>query len=550
MLRNPSDMTRVVDLTREKGTGPARTRRPLYVDLLPPCNNACPAGENIQAWLALAQANKFQEAWETLILDNPLPAVHGRVCYHPCETHCNRRELDSAVTIHAVERFLGDLAVERGWKIPVDAPPSGKRVLVVGAGPSGLSAAYHLTRLGHNIEIRDAGPLPGGMLHFGIPAYRLPRADLMKEIKHIEDMGVKIVLDHKVEDVLAAMRDGNFDAAFIAIGAHVSKHVDIPARDAVKVLDAVSMLRDVGMGEAPLLGRRVVIYGGGNTAMDAARTARRLGAEEALIVYRRDRAHMPAHAFEADEALAEGVKIKWLTSIKAIDGGDLSVETMRIDDRGRAQPTGQFETLQADAVVLALGQEADSGFLRKIPEIGFQPDGTVTVAPNMMTGHPGIFAGGDMVPSERTVTVAVGHGKKAARHINAWLRGANYERPAKHPIVDFAMLNLAIYTDAEPSTQRELPLAERAGGFEEVLTGLSEQETVHEAKRCLSCGTCFECDQCFAACPEQAIEQLGRGRRYRFLYDRCTGCAVCFETCPCHAIEMIPEPTRSAVYSS
>jgi NADPH-dependent glutamate synthase beta subunit-like oxidoreductase len=550
MLRNPSDMTRVVDLTREKGTGPARTRRPLYVDLLPPCNNACPAGENIQAWLALAQANKFQEAWETLILDNPLPAVHGRVCYHPCETHCNRRELDSAVTIHAVERFLGDLAVERGWKIPVDAPPSGKRVLVVGAGPSGLSAAYHLTRLGHNIEIRDAGPLPGGMLHFGIPAYRLPRADLMKEIKHIEDMGVKIVLDHKVEDVLAAMRDGNFDAAFIAIGAHVSKHVDIPARDAVKVLDAVSMLRDVGMGEATLLGRRVVIYGGGNTAMDAARTARRLGAEEALIVYRRDRAHMPAHAFEADEALAEGVKIKWLTSIKAIDGGDLSVEMMRIDDRGRAQPTGQFETLQADAVVLALGQEADSGFLRKIPEIGFQPDGTVTVAPNMMTGHPGIFAGGDMVPSERTVTVAVGHGKKAARHINAWLRGANYERPAKHPIVDFAMLNLAIYTDAEPSTQRELPLAERAGGFEEVLTGLSEQETVHEAKRCLSCGTCFECDQCFAACPEQAIEQLGRGRRYRFLYDRCTGCAVCFETCPCHAIEMIPEPTRSAVYSS
>lgn len=550
MLRNPSDMTRVVDLTREKGTGPARTRRPLYVDLLPPCNNACPAGENIQAWLALAQANKFQEAWETLILDNPLPAVHGRVCYHPCETHCNRRELDSAVTIHAVERFLGDLAVERGWKIPVDAPPSGKRVLVVGAGPSGLSAAYHLTRLGHNIEIRDAGPLPGGMLHFGIPAYRLPRADLMKEIKHIEDMGVKIVLDHKVEDVLAAMRDGNFDAAFIAIGAHVSKHVDIPARDAVKVLDAVSMLRDVGMGEAPLLGRRVVIYGGGNTAMDAARTARRLGAEEALIVYRRDRAHMPAHAFEADEALAEGVKIKWLTSIKAIDGGDLSVEMMRIDDRGRAQPTGQFETLQADAVVLALGQEADSGFLRKIPEIGFQPDGTVTVAPNMMTGHPGIFAGGDMVPSERTVTVAVGHGKKAARHINAWLRGANYERPAKHPIVDFAMLNLTIYTDAEPSTQRELPLAERARGFEEVLTGLSEQETVHEAKRCLSCGTCFECDQCFAACPEQAIEQLGRGRRYRFLYDRCTGCAVCFETCPCHAIEMIPEPTRSAVYSS
>jgi formate dehydrogenase (NADP+) beta subunit len=541
MPKNPSDMTPVVDLTRERGTGPTRTRRPVYVDLLPPCNNACPAGENIQAWLALAQAGKFQGAWEVLIRDNPFPAVHGRVCYHPCETNCNRKEVDSPVNIHAVERFLGDLAAEQGWPVPIDAPASGRRVLVIGAGPSGLSAAYHLTRLGHTVEIREAGPLPGGMLHFGIPAYRLPRKDLMKEVERIENMGVKIVLNHKVEDVLAEKLAGNFDAVFIAIGAHISKHVDIPARDAVKVLDAVSLLRGVGTGEAPLLGRRVVVYGGGNTAMDTARTARRLGAEEALIVYRRDRAHMPAHAFEADEALAEGIKIKWLTTIKSIEGADLTVEIMRVDAQGRAQPTGQFETLQADAVVLALGQEADSGFLRKIAEIQFQSDGTVIVAPNMMTGYPGIFAGGDMVPSERTVTVAVGHGKNAARHIDAWLRGASYDKPPKHPIVDFVMLNLPIYTDAVPSTQRELPLTERSG-FDEVLAGLSELETVHEAKRCLSCGNCFECDNCYAACPEDAILKLGPGRRYKYIYDRCTGCAVCFEQCPCHAIEMVPEP--------
>ena len=536
------DLTPVVDLTRERGTGPTRTRRPIYVDLLPPCNNACPAGENIQAWLALAQASKFHEAWDVLVRDNPLPAVHGRVCYHPCETNCNRREVDSAVSIHAVERFLGDLAAEQSWPLPIEGAPSGKCVLVVGAGPSGLSAAYHLTRLGHAVEIREAGPLPGGMLHFGIPAYRLPRKDLMKEIAQIEKMGVKIVLNHKVEDVLAEKLAGSFDAVFIAIGAHISKHVDIPARDAVKVLDAVSLLRDVSTGEAPLLGRRVVVYGGGNTAMDAARTVRRLGAEEALIVYRRDRAHMPAHAFEADEALAEGVKIKWLTTIKTIEGGDLTVERMQVDAQGRAQPTGQFETLQADAVVLALGQDADSGFLRKIPEIQFQPDGTVIVAPNMMTGFPGIFAGGDMVPSERTVTIAVGHGKKAAQHIDAWLRGATYDKKDKHPLVDFAMLNLPIYTDAAPSMQRELPLSDRASGFDEVLAGLVEREAVHEAKRCLSCGNCFECDNCYAACPEDAIIKLGPNQRYKYDYTKCTGCSVCFEQCPCHAIEMVPEP--------
>ena len=204
--------------------------------------------------------------------------------------------------------------------------------------------------------------MPGGMMHFGIPAYRLPREDLMKEIRQIEAMGVRIVLNHKVEDLLAEKAAGGFDAAFVAIGAHVSKHVDIPARDAARVLDAVSFLRGVSTGEPPRLGRRVVIYGGGNTAMDAARTAKRLGAEEALIVYHRDRAHMPAHAFEADEALEEGVKIKWLTSIKEIAGPSLTVEMMELDAHGRPQPTGQFETLEADAVVLALGQQTDSDF--------------------------------------------------------------------------------------------------------------------------------------------------------------------------------------------
>jgi NADPH-dependent glutamate synthase beta subunit-like oxidoreductase len=388
------------------------------------------------------------------------------------------------------------------------------------------------------------------MMHFGIPAYRLPRADLMKEIRRIEQMGVRIIVDRKVEDLLVAKAAGGFDAAFIAIGAHVARHAEIPARDAARMLDAVSLLRGVGNGQRPRLGRRVVVYGGGNTAMDAARTAKRLGADEALIIYRRDRAHMPAHAFEVDEALEEGVKIKWLTSIKEVVGQSLTVELVELDRNGRPQPTGQFETLEADAVVLALGQQTESGFLAHVPGIEFRADGTVIVGPDMMTGHAGIFAGGDMVPSERTVTVAVGHGKHAARHIDAWLRGAVYERPPKHPPVSFDMLDLPIFLEAARRREPALPLTARTS-FAEIVQGLSEREARFEAGRCLSCGNCFDCDNCFAACPEQAILRLGGGHGYQLEPDLCTGCGICFEQCPCHAIEMVPDamPTTAPIGS-
>lgn len=536
-----NDMSPPVDMIRRHQTGPLRSEHPIYVDLLPPCNSACPAGEDIQGWLGLAQAGKWREAWIHLVRDNPFPAVHGRVCYHPCETSCNRADLDSTVSIHAIERFLGEKAAIERWVVPAEAKPSGMRILVVGAGPSGLSAAYHLTRLGHQVEIHEAGPLPGGMLHFGIPAYRLPREVLMDEIARIEAMGVHIMLNHKVDDVLAEQKAGKFDAVFLAIGADVGKHVEIPARDAVRVLDAVSLLHDVGTGDTPRLGRRVIIYGGGNTAMDAARTARRLGATEALIVYRRDRAHMPARSFEADEALDEGIKIKWLTTIKEIVGPDLTVEVMELDTNGRPQPTGRFETLSADAIILALGQTTDSGFLRRVPGITFGPDGMVTVGRDMMTGHPGIFAGGDAVAGERSVTISVGHGKLAARHIDAFLHGARYAAPLKHPVAHFDMLHLPVYSDADPRQQPTLSVAERIGGFREVVSGLTEKETLYEAQRCLSCGNCFECDNCQAACPETAIIKLGPTHGYRVEMDLCTGCAVCVEQCPCHAMEMVPE---------
>lgn len=534
------DFTPRVDLAVPHGAGPVRYQKPLYVTLTPPCSNACPAGENIRGWLAEAQAGRYREAWAVLTAENPMPAVHGRVCYHPCESGCNRGEVDAPVSIHAVERFLGDMAAENGWAFKTIRPPSGRKVLVVGAGPAGLSAAYHLARLGHTVEIREAGPVAGGMMHFGIPAYRMPRKELAQEVARIEALGVRIVTDHKVTDLLAEKREGGFDAVFLAIGAGLGKRVDIPARDAARVLDAVNLLHETSEGQPPLLGRRVVVYGGGNTAMDAARTAKRLGATETVIVYRRDREHMPAHAFEADEALEEGVKFKWLTTITEISGSDLTVERMALDENGRPHPTGEFETLSADAVVLALGQQSDSSFLSNVPGINFTRDGAVEIGPDLMTGADGIFAGGDMVPSQQSVTISVGHGKRAARHIDAWLNGTTYAEPAAD-IVTFDMLHLPVYSDADPREQDRLAAERRTEGFAEVVGGLGEAEARYEAQRCYSCGDCYECDNCFAACPEDAIIKLGPGRRYEFDYDKCTGCATCFEQCPCHAIEMIPE---------
>jgi formate dehydrogenase beta subunit len=535
------DMTAPLDPLRDKGAGPVRTRRPIYANLRAPCNSVCPAGEDIQAWLALAQAGKFERAWQALVADNPLPGVHGRVCYHPCESACNRAEIDSAVSIHGVERYLGELALAEGWRVPA-APDSGKRVLIVGAGPAGLSAAWHLRRLGHAVEIRDAAAEPGGMMRYGIPAYRLPRAPLRAEIDRIVAMGVTLTLNCPVADIEAARAAGAFDAVFLAIGTQIGKHIDIPARDAGHVFTAVKLLHDAAAGAAPRLGRRVAVYGAGNTAMDAARTARRLGADEAMVVFFSDRAHMEAHAFEASEAEAEGITIKWLSSIRAIGDGALQVEEMALDAAGTPQPTGRFETLAADSVVLALGQRADSAFLGKVAGLALSQDGSVVVDAGLMTGAPGVFAGGDLVAGARTVTSATGHGKRAARQIDAWMRGATVATTAPAAVATYPMLHLPIYADAARGREAELAPALRGTGFDEVVSGFDAAAARREAQRCLSCGNCFECDNCFAACPETAIKKLGPTLGYRIELAACTGCAVCVDQCPCSAMQMIPEP--------
>ncbi|MHB1248895.1 MAG: NAD(P)-binding protein [Polaromonas sp.] len=539
-MEKPFAITLDVGTSLANHTGSWRTSRPVYLSRMPPCNQQCPAGENIQAWLFHAESGDYQQAWRVLVEDNPFPAIMGRVCYHTCEGACNRGRLDAPVGINSVEHFLGDQAIAKGWKLAPAAAASGKKVLVVGAGPSGLAAAYHLARMGHQVTVHEAGPLPGGMMRFGIPQYRLPRQVLDAEVQRIVDLGVRIHYNTKVANVLESKAQGGFDAVFLAVGAHIAKRAFIPAGDSARVLDAVAVLRSMEGEDKPMLGRRVVVYGGGNTAIDVARTARRLGATESIIVYRRTREKMPAHDSEVEEALQEGVLIKWLSTIRQAGESSITVEKMALDDKGFPQPTGEFETLEADSVVLALGQDVDLSLIEGVPGLAVK-DGVVRVDANMMTGHAGIFAGGDMVPAERNVTVAIGHGKKAARNIDAWLRGSVYAPPAKSELADFEMLNPWYYSDAPKTVRPILDIIRRQSTFEEVQGGLDESNALFEARRCLSCGNCFECDNCYGVCPDNAVIKHGPGKGFDFNYDYCKGCGICVSECPSGAIKMVPE---------
>ena len=365
MKQLPFAITLEVGSSHANHTGSWRVERPVYVDRMPPCNDACPAGENVQHWLYDAESGGYEAAWSRLVEDNPFPAVMGRICYHPCETACNRSQLDEAVGINAIERFLGDLAIKQGWALPPAGPDTGKRVLVVGGGPSGLSAAYHLRRFGHEVHLVDSAPRLGGMMRYGIPAYRLPRAVLDAEIARVVALGVQVKLDHVVHDIEQERREGGFDAVFLGVGAQLARRIDIPAGDSSRVLDAVTFLHRVADEDPPQLGRRVVVYGGGDTALDAARTARRLGATDATIVYRRNRERMPAHGDQLEESLEEGVTMRWLSTVSRFEADHLTLEKMRLNEDGFPEPTGEFEELDADALVLALGQDTDLSLLEE-----------------------------------------------------------------------------------------------------------------------------------------------------------------------------------------
>lgn len=535
----PFAITLDVGSSLENRTGSWRTVKPTYVNRLPPCNAKCPAGEKCQAWLYAAESGNYEEAWKRITADNPFPACMGRVCYHTCETACNRGGLDESVGINSVERFLGDNALAKGWDLPKPQQETGKRVLVVGAGPAGLSAAYHLRQAGHTVHVVEGAQAGGGMMRYGIPKYRLPREVLDAEIERIVRTGVTIEYGREVTDLAQEMKDGKYDAVFLGVGAHLARRTYIPAGDASRVLDAVSVLKDVAEDEKPMLGRRVAIYGGGNTAIDVARTVRRMGAEP-LVVYRRTRDRAPAHQTEIQEAIEEGVNMKWLSTIREAQGGEIKIEKMELDENGKPRGTGVYENIAVDTVVLALGQQTNLGFLANFPGLRAQDDELV-VDEAMMTSVPGIFAGGDMVKGDKNVTVAIGHGKKAARAISAYLKGEKYVEPPKAPLASFDRLHTWYYADAPKTVRPMLDLARRTTTFDEVQHGLTEENALFEARRCMSCGNCFECDNCYGVCPDNAVIKLGPGKKFKFNYDYCKGCGICANECPCGAIDMVSE---------
>jgi len=538
-MNKPFAITLDVGTSLVNHTGSWRTERPNYVKRLPPCNGACPAGENTQQWLFHAEEGNYRAAFEQIMQDNPFPAIMGRVCYHPCENACNRAGVDESVGINSVERFIGDEALRHGWTVEPGAD-TGKNVMVIGAGPGGLSTAYHLRRLGHAVTVFEAAPKAGGMLRYGIPKYRLPREKLTAEIKRIEQMGVTFNLNTRVEDVAATMAEGSFDACFLGFGAQVGQPLTIYGDESIPVLEATSVLRALEEDEAPELLGHVVVYGGGNTAMDVARTAVRMGALAVTVVYRRDRKLMPAHELEIHEALEEGVKLIPLRTIASIQQRQLQLEVMELGEDNRPVGTGKHEALSADVLVLAVGQQVDLSPLSGLA--GIEHNGSaVLIGSDMQTGAPGVFAGGDMVSAPRTVTTAIGHGKKAAKHIDAYLRGEIFVAPAKHDPASGDRLNSWYYNDAPRSLQPVLDVVRRQSGFAEVVGNLDEQTARYEARRCMSCGNCFECDNCYGVCPDNAVVKLESGKGFAIKYDYCKGCGICVAECPCGAIEMVSE---------
>lgn len=560
-------------------TGSWRYIRPLYVDKTPPCNNNCPAGEDIVGYLALIKEGKYKEAWELIKQENPFPGVCGRVCPHPCESECNREKLGGAIAIHTLERFLADYAASQRLSVQASQRYDAK-VAVIGSGPAGLSCAYHLARRGYPVTVFEALPVAGGMMRVGIPEYRLPRQVLDREIADMEALGVEIKTGMRLGDNLRMSDLDDYDAVFIAMGLQKSDMLNIPGEDVEGVIPGLEFLQRVNLGEKVRVGPRVAVIGGGNTAMDAARSALRLGSE-VTILYRRSRAEMPAIAEEIEEALAEGVEIHYLTAPVELLTENGRIKSMRCvkmelgapDESGRRRPmpiAGSEYNIEVDTVIPALGQEADFSFLEAggwRSEVGSWrlevEQGRIVIDEAGLTTRESVFAGGDVATPFGTVTHAVGSGKRAALAIDRYLRGEDLSgfppidqavhavpKDIDPTIVRFENLNLAYFEEMERAEQLQKSVEERLSGFEEVNLGFSEEEAQAEAERCFSCGTCNLCDTCLTFCPDVAIARLpftppaqrgGLGGGYEVNYDYCKGCGICAEECPRHAISIEEE---------
>ena len=379
------------------------------------------------------------------------------------------------------------------------------------------------------------------MLRYGIPEYRLPKEILDTEINRIAQMGVTIRLNSKVDDLMGLKHDGKFDAVYLGIGAQKIQEEIFDHDNSLSIKTAFEFFAEIKINPSAYMHKKVVVYGGGKLAMYLSRIIKRYGSE-ALVYFPGDKKMMPAYDYETEDALAEGVDVQLYKKIQKIENKKISFETLKVE-KNKAIGTAEFETIDADILIIANRQAADTAFLKTIDGIQLNEDGTIIIDGQRMTGHTGIFAGGDTLPGEnRSSTIAIGHGKKAAKTICSFLENQSYSKAEKHPTAGYRKLHMWYKTEAPQKEQDKLAPLEAIKSFEEINAGFSEAEARFEAQRCLSCGNCFECDGCFGACPENAIIKLGKGNRYKFNLEACTGCAVCYEQCPCHAIEMISEP--------
>jgi NADPH-dependent glutamate synthase beta subunit-like oxidoreductase len=549
-------------------TGSWRYVQPKYENKTSPCNEACPAGVDIQGFMRLASEGKFKEAAILYRREHPLPAVTGRVCYHPCETACNRAEFDEPLAINAVERRIGDEALN----IRTENPNKGRRkerIAVVGAGPSGLTCAFYLAMLGYRVTVFERMPKAGGILRYGIPDYRLPREILDKEAENIAGVGVEFQFNKALgKDFTLEKLRGDFDAVYLAVGVWRSKRMGVPGEDLPGVKSGLEFLAEVSAGRPPKIGPKVAVIGGGNTAMDSVRTALRLGCEP-TVVYRRTRAEMPAIEEEIAEAEAEKIPFEFLTApveVIAKDGRAAAMRCIRMklgkpDESGRRRPEpvpgSEFE-IPVDTILTAIGEEPELELVGDKLETKWNK---VTADIYGHTSVERVFAGGDLIDQPHTVVHAIGAGKKAAVCIDALFRGLDLEKlnetirvggkggistgkhmglgPEElHEVVHYQSINPDYFTPRPRAGMPHLEPSERTDSFEEVNKGLNDEAAVAEAQRCFNCGTCIECDNCILFCPDIAVLREPGGcagaekAPYKIDYEYCKGCLLCVHECP------------------
>ena len=576
-------------------TGTWRYLRPRYTEKIPACQFSCPTGNDVEAWIRLMEKGQINEAWEAATMENPFPSIMGRVCFHPCMDGCNRCEMGGSVNIQMLERTLSE---QIGKKLPVAKPffkATEKTIAVIGSGPAGLACAYHLTRLGHSVTVFEKENKAGGMLRYGIPGYRLPKKIVDREITRLEQMGIKFKLGTAVRDAAATQTlRQDYDAVFMAPGAHKSRRMGIDNEKATGIMTGLELLKLAADGKKTSLGKRVLVIGGGNTAMDTARTARRMGSE-VTVLYRRTEAEMPAFEDEICEAIAEGVTIEPLVQPKHVtmEGNRITglnccrMQLGEPDSSGRRKPIPIEESetsFKANTIITAIGEEIDTSIIPSVLPI---IDGVIGTHLGGRTEWINVFAGGDFSAGTRTVVDALADGKRSAIAIDCLLHGENFEETfdeisfessdrktgdkgpntvlmsryiahrrgentatatksettTHNEVVRFEDLNPAYFTESKPNTTSALSVQERLDDASiEVNLSATKEVAEDEMSRCFHCGRCTECDNCFIYCPDVAISKKENGFDIDYYY--CKGCGICMQECPRAAVEMIPEPTE------